>query len=127
MTVASLATDGGAALRASAISAFRSAIRYWSSGAMLVGYGFLASCACICRDPARAQMMASMREALAVNVLPFIISSRNYLRTIKTQAPKCETSYPPITGHADIDVGQSPLTGLSKQVRCDEPRRIRVE
>src|SRR5262249_49809662 len=36
--------DGGAALRASAISAFRSAIRYWSSGAML-GYGVLASCA----------------------------------------------------------------------------------
>jgi hypothetical protein len=72
---------------------------------MLLGYGFLPSCACICRDPARAQIMATMRAALAVNVLPFIISSRNYLRTIKTQAAKCETSYPAITGHSDIEIG----------------------
>src|SRR5579863_9780835 len=43
--------DGGAALRARAISASRSGMRYWSSGAML-GYGFLASsCACARQAP----------------------------------------------------------------------------
>jgi hypothetical protein len=38
--------DSGAALRANAISAFRSAIRYWSSGAIVVYV--LASSACAC-------------------------------------------------------------------------------
>src|ERR1039458_2955075 len=46
MTSASCEMDSGAALRARAISAFRS-IRYWSSGAIL-GYGVLASCAWAC-------------------------------------------------------------------------------
>ncbi len=44
MTSASREMDSGAALFASAISAFRS-IRYWSNGAIL-GYGVWASCAC---------------------------------------------------------------------------------
>src|SRR5579864_473681 len=39
--------DSGAALRASAISASRSSIRYWSIGAMF-GYGALASCEMAC-------------------------------------------------------------------------------
>src|SRR5580692_6656035 len=46
-TSASLDIAAGAALRARAISAFRSVIKYWSSGAML-GYGALAFCACPC-------------------------------------------------------------------------------
>src|ERR1700675_1621689 len=49
-TSASRDMDSGAALRAMAISAFRSPTRYWSSGAML-GYGVLGSCACDCHVP----------------------------------------------------------------------------
>src|SRR5580693_5492794 len=49
-TSASLDIAAGAALRARAISAFRSVIKYWSSGAML-GYGTLASCVCACQAP----------------------------------------------------------------------------
>jgi hypothetical protein len=45
MTSASREMDSGAALRASAISASRSSIRYWSTGAMF-GYGVLVSCGC---------------------------------------------------------------------------------
>jgi len=47
MTSASREMDSGAALRASAISASRSSIRYWSTGAMF-GYGVLAPCAMAC-------------------------------------------------------------------------------
>src|ERR1035441_7974831 len=70
MTSASCEMDSGAALLASAISAFRS-IRYWSSGAML-GYGALASCACACLTAASMATRASLVSAIVLQVFRFI-------------------------------------------------------
>src|SRR5580704_9034115 len=63
--------DGGAALRAKAISASRSGMRYWSRGA-IVGYGFLASCACACRAVLRATVNAENPNAIVLTVFRFI-------------------------------------------------------
>jgi hypothetical protein len=57
--------ESGAALRARAISAFRSGIRYWSSAAML-GYGVL-DCACIETAP------IAITSAELPNVIIFIL------------------------------------------------------
>src|ERR1700689_2951675 len=56
--------DAGAALRARAISASRSAIKYWSSGAM-VGYCVLASSAHACREAPEKQLRTKISEATA--------------------------------------------------------------
>src|SRR5450631_1945303 len=57
----------GAALRARAISAFRSVIRYWSSGAML-GYGVLASCACACHTVLSTSSSAKLPSAIVLTI-----------------------------------------------------------
>src|SRR5271167_4228482 len=62
MTSESREMDSGAAVRAKAISAFRS-IRYWSSEAML-GYGVLVSCAC-----ARKAALTTTTSMKVVNAL----------------------------------------------------------
>jgi hypothetical protein len=64
----------GAALRARAISAFRSAMRYWSRGAML-GYDVLDACPCPCFIPITPSVRTKLREATTVNLARFISSS----------------------------------------------------
>ncbi len=59
--------ESGAALRAKAISAFRSGIRYWLSGAML-GYGVL-DCACICEPAPSATTSTELANPIVLNVL----------------------------------------------------------
>src|SRR5580704_13954407 len=71
MTSASRETDSGAALRASVISAFRSAIRYWSSGAML-GYGVLGPCACDCHTAHVTITSAEVPAAIILTIFRFI-------------------------------------------------------
>jgi hypothetical protein len=62
--------DSGAALRARAISAFPSVIRYWSSGAMLE-YGVLESFARVCDAPSTITS-AKLRNAMILTVFRFI-------------------------------------------------------
>jgi hypothetical protein len=62
--------DGGAALRARAISAFRSAEKYWSSDAIRA-YCVLASCAHVCRETPETVLRTRIRRATAGN--PFRI------------------------------------------------------
>src|ERR1039458_9495733 len=71
MTSASRAMDSGAALRARTISAFRSAIKYWSSGAML-RYGVLASCACACQAELSKTTSANPPNAIVPTIFRFI-------------------------------------------------------
>jgi hypothetical protein len=62
--------DDGAALRAKAISASRS-IKYFSIGAML-GWGFLASCACAFRAVPTERGSAKAHDAIILRVSRFI-------------------------------------------------------
>src|ERR1700686_3683072 len=71
MTSASREIASGAALRAMAISALRSAIRYWSSGAML-GYCALASFACACHAVLSTTTSAKLPSAIVLTVFRFI-------------------------------------------------------
>src|SRR5579864_9668587 len=61
----------GAALRARAISAFLSVIRYWSSGAML-GYCALASCARPCHAVLSRTTSARLPSVILLIMLRFI-------------------------------------------------------
>src|SRR6202021_1304425 len=70
-TVASLEMDGEGAVRAKAISASRSGIKYWSRDATL-GCGFLASCACACRGVLRGRASAKNPNAIILTVFRFI-------------------------------------------------------
>src|SRR5215472_2080135 len=73
----------GAALRARAISAFRSAIKYWSSGAM-VGYGAFASCACASHAALSTTTNAQLGNAVIltiIRVIGFILTSEFWSRT----------------------------------------------
>src|SRR6202030_196747 len=63
-TSASRDMDSGAALRARAISAFRS-IKYWSSGAML-GYGALVSCARVCHGALTTTTSTKVSNAIVL-------------------------------------------------------------
>src|ERR1700689_1034448 len=65
-TPASWDRESGAALRAMAISAFRSFIRYWLSGAML-GYGF-SDCACICEIAPSAITRTELPNAVTFRI-----------------------------------------------------------
>src|SRR5580693_7428284 len=64
--------ESGAALRASAISAFRSGIRYCSIGAMF-GYRVW-DCACICRVVPTAITCTQIATAISLGILPSIHS-----------------------------------------------------
>src|SRR5271169_636552 len=61
----------GAALRARVISALRSAIRYWSSGAMLE-YGALASCASACHAVLSTTTSTKLPRVIVLTILRFI-------------------------------------------------------
>src|ERR1700731_4225415 len=74
MTSASREMDSGAALRASAISPFRSSVRYWSRGAML-GYFAFPSWAVACHAVANISAMA-MLAAIELAFLLCIVSLR---------------------------------------------------
>ena len=75
MTFASREIDGGAAVRARAISTFRSVIKYWSSGAML-GYGTLASCASAGQAPSMKAPNAIVLITVRFIDIPFDADSK---------------------------------------------------
>src|SRR5580704_2132974 len=63
--------DSGAAVRAKAISVFRSVIRYWSIGAMR-SYNGPESCAWVCGAAPRLKIRVRVRETIAANLFGFI-------------------------------------------------------